>query len=199
MSSATSRIDKTGPGARQRIPTPNPITGLSREGLAVDATHEEWRPVVGFEGLYEVSNLGRVRSLDHFARGRSGSKRLIRGRVLRPAPRTSGHLTVALGRNGGSKDVHTLVATAFIGPRPEGMECCHQDGDPTNNRVENLRWDTRSANRLDSVRHGTHQAVKKTHCKHGHEFTPENTLVQRGKHRRCRECHRLDSQKGYPR
>lgn len=165
----------------------------------MNATQEQWRPVIGYEGLYEVSNQGRVRSLDHFTRGRSDSKRLIRGRVLRPAPRPSGHLTVALGRSGGSKDVHTLVATAFIGPRPDGMECCHYDGDPSNNRLENLRWDTRSANRLDSVRHGTHQAASKTHCKHGHEFTLENTLIQHGNHRRCRECHRLDSRKGYPR
>jgi hypothetical protein len=69
------------------------------------------------------------------------------------------------------------------------MECCHYDGDPANNRVGNLRWDTRSSNNLDAVRHGTHWAAKKTHCKHGHEFTPENTGVQAGgRGRRCRTC-----------
>jgi hypothetical protein len=51
--------------------------------------------------------------------------------------------------------VHRIVLEAFVGPCPEGMECCHNDGNPRNNNVTNLRWDTRSANQMDSVRHGT--------------------------------------------
>lgn len=51
--------------------------------------------------------------------------------------------------------IHRLVLEAFVGPCPEGMECCHNDGDPTNNRLDNLRWDTRQANVEDSIKHGT--------------------------------------------
>lgn len=51
--------------------------------------------------------------------------------------------------------VGTLVLLAFVGPRPVGMECCHWDGDPSNNHLYNLRWDTRKGNVADSIRHGT--------------------------------------------
>lgn len=66
--------------------------------------------------------------------------------------------------------VHHIVLEAFVGPCPEGMEGCHNDGDPTNNRVDNLRWDTRKANREDSIRHGTHvRGTQHAHC----GLTPE--------------------------
>lgn len=66
-------------------------------------------------------------------------------------------LTVRLCRNGKyhSYAVHRLVLEAFVGPCPEGMEGCHEDGDPTNNDLTNLRWDTHKGNMLDSVKHGT--------------------------------------------
>jgi hypothetical protein len=100
-----------------------------------------WKPVLGFEGFYEVSNQGQVRN----ART---------GRVLRPGPSNFGHLSVVLGR-GNTRMVHALVLEAFVGPRPKGKESCHFDGNPANNRLENLRWGTRSENNLDAVRHGT--------------------------------------------
>lgn len=56
--------------------------------------------------------------------------------------------------------VHQAVLLAWIGPRPDGMEACHNDGNHKNNTVENLRWDTRSANRLDAIKHGTHHWLK---------------------------------------
>lgn len=52
--------------------------------------------------------------------------------------------------------VAVLVLLAFVGPRPKGMECCHNDGDPENNSLDNLRWDTHSSNVYDAIRHGTH-------------------------------------------
>jgi hypothetical protein len=74
--------------------------------------------------------------------------------VLKPAPKPSGHLSVVLGRDGGTRDVHRIVLDAFVGPRPDGMECRHLDDDPTNNALSNLVWGTRSENQLDAVRNG---------------------------------------------
>lgn len=158
---------------------------------------EEWRPVVGYEGNYEVSNFGGVRTVDHYVRsyvpnrGLSG-QRMIRGRRRVWSYDRIGRPIVSLSRNNEkcTKQVCRLVIEAFVGPCPRGMECCHNDGDPTNNHVSNLRWDTRSNNIYDAVRHGTHQMSSKTHCKRGHEFTPENTYIQSGGGRVCRECRR---------
>lgn len=123
---------------------------------------ERWLPVVGFEGLYEVSDLGRVRSVDRvevyervLANGRMVRiSRHREGRMLRPGTVKSGHQLVALGR-GRSKLVHALVLAAFVGPRPAGHDSCHYDGDPANNRLSNLRWGTRAENVHDAQRHGT--------------------------------------------
>ena len=115
---------------------------------------EEWRDIPGYEGRYQVSDLGRVRSVDHHVRrvdraGKEGT-RLVRGRILRPAvhgsPRNdSGHLMVMLGRKN-NKDVHTLVLRAFVGPPPSGHEALHNNHTPADNRLSNLRWGTRSEN-----------------------------------------------------
>jgi len=122
---------------------------------------EQWRPVVGFEGKYEVSDQGRVRSLDRgitYQKIDQYSGRLItvtkymKGQMLRPGTMRSGHQFIVLGRGNGFC-VHVLVLTAFVGPCPDGLECCHNDGDPANNRVGNLRWDTRLANVHDMMRH----------------------------------------------
>lgn len=85
--------------------------------------------------------------------------------------------------------VHGLVAEVFIGPRPEGLDVCHNDGDKSNNRASNLRYDTHSENQKDEVRAGRNVYRNRTHCKHGHEFTPENTYWWNGG-RSCRECKR---------
>lgn len=121
---------------------------------------EVWKPVVGFEGLYEVSDQGRVRSLDRYVetRNRWGAMRRFQpGRVLKYRTDTAGYVIVALLRDGvlKSTSTHILVAAAFIGPRPEGMEVCHNDGSKTNSRVENLRYATASENAADKHKHGT--------------------------------------------
>lgn len=123
---------------------------------------ERWLPVVGHEGAYEVSDLGRVRSLDRverYERIDQYSGRIItvcrqhKGRLLRPGPNDSGHLTVVLGR-GNTRQVHALVLEAFVGPCPDGHECCHGDDVPFHNALDNLRWGTRSDNLHDAVRNG---------------------------------------------
>lgn len=160
---------------------------------------EKWLPVVGWEGLYEVSDQGRVRSLDRITYGRNGSTRVARGRILTPATGSTGYLTVSLSNRSHHKMrmVHILVAEAFIGARPAGHYCCHGDGVKLNNNLVNLRWDTPSGNMQDAVRHGTHFSTfrGRTHCIHGHEFTPENVMLRPGG-RRCRACHRRSTREG---
>lgn len=142
-------------------------------------TQEEvWLPVVGYEGRYEVSNLGRVRSLDRVVIRGNNIHQPMRGRILKPWGKGGegdrAHQVVTLGHYD-RHYVHTLVLEAFTGPRPDGHEGCHNDGNPLNNRADNLRWDTASANQRDRLTHGTHHYARRTHCKHGHEYTPENT------------------------
>lgn len=124
-----------------------------------------------------------------------GHLKRVRVRVLKTSPHPhGGYLLVNLHRDGRQQSgvkVHCLVLEAFDGPCPPGLEACHRDDDYANNNVENLRWDTHSANQHDQVRNGRHANASKTYCKHGHEFTPENTYIYpvSGK-RTCRECTR---------
>lgn len=113
---------------------------------------ELWAPVVGYEGLYEVSDLGRVRSLDHFKSGRQ-----FKGRKLKPAPNSGGYLTVGLCKNGSklSKTVHCLVAAAFLGPRPEGLQVRHGLRGKLDNSLANLCYGTPKQNEEDRIRDGT--------------------------------------------
>lgn len=158
---------------------------------------EAWKPVVGHEGKYEVSDQGRVRSLDRWIECETGTPRARRwfhkGRILKARPSgTSPYLRVSLGFRSPSRSVHSLVAEAFIGARPEGLQICHNNGDHLDNRAENLRYDTQSANQRDSILHGTNAGSRKTHCPHGHEYTPGNTQIVGPKgQRRCRECHSI--------
>jgi hypothetical protein len=113
---------------------------------------DEYRPITGFLG-YRVSRNGRVQS----CRGRGCRNRLSdTWRPLKPIVR-GGYLTVNLCRGGAKtiRRIHHLVLEAFVGPRTPGMVCRHLDGDPSNNRVRNLRWGTYSENEADKVRHAT--------------------------------------------
>lgn len=151
----------------------------------------QWLPVVGWAGLYEVSATGDVRSLARVVEGRPGRFMAKPDRVLKLSRSRDGYLSAHLCRNGvkTSYKVHRLVLAAFVGPCPEGMEACHANGVRDDNRVENLRWDTRSANTLDKVGHGTHPYATRTHCSAGHEYTPENTYTPPNKHeRQCITC-----------
>lgn len=151
---------------------------------------EEWRSLPGYEGVYKVSNLGRVKSL---ARVDNRGHR-VRERILSQWPHPSGHISVKLSLNGCHRlgKVHRLVLMSFVGPPPEGHEALHGDGNPANNRLENLSWGTRSENIYDRVRHGTHHMAVKTHCPQGHPYDDVNTYITRdGKRRMCRSCLRI--------
>jgi len=157
---------------------------------------ESWRPVVGWEDLFEVSDHGRVRALPRTIvhRRKDGKDQVVkRGYLIhRGRLNTGGRRQVTLQRNGESRkalQVHRLVLEAFVGPCPPGMECCHNDGDPTNNVVTNLRWDTPSANARDRVRHGRHEQAEKTACINDHPFDALNTIYTKTQ-RVCRQCNR---------
>lgn len=160
-------------------------------------SEERWLPVVGYEGLYEVSDQGRVRSLDMI----DSMRRKHKGRVLVSIPvNKQGHLIVNLHKNGQQTMflVHRLVMAAFVGPCPAGQEVRHLNDMPTDNALENLAYGTRAENMADMVRNGHDAAARgtnpqslKTHCPHGHEYTPENTATTKRGTRRCRECDRI--------
>lgn len=103
---------------------------------------EKWRPVVGYEGFYEVSSLGRVRSLNRVVQHADGISSIRKGRVLKPLSDKYGYLVVHLCKDGKqtNKKVHRLVAKAFI-PNPEGLpQVNHKNEVKNDNRVENLEW-----------------------------------------------------------
>lgn len=126
-------------------------------GVACDGMDEIWKPVYGYDGLYEVSSTGDVRSVDRIATHQMGGPLKLRGKKLSVHVNPKGYCTYALCRHGKLKTfaAHTLVLEAFVGPRPEGQEACHLDGNRQNPRLDNLRWDTRVENQRDRLVHGT--------------------------------------------
>lgn len=143
---------------------------------------------------YSISNEGRV------MRNRIG-KGTFMGRVLRPGRSSRGYLIVCLydgssRENRITKAVHKLVAKAFLGPCPKGLQVNHKDGIKQNNHVENLEYVSPSRNSIHAVEFGlkpfgkSHWEAKKTHCPNGHAYTPENIFpyaLKRGI-RVCRIC-----------
>lgn len=116
---------------------------------------ENWKQIPGYRDYYEVSDLGRVRSLDRTAT----DGRFYAGRLLTAYVNAYGYPVVVLSSPNGSKrkwlPVHKLVMLAFKGERAEGTEVCHHNGVRTDARLVNLRYDTRKANVADARRHGT--------------------------------------------
>jgi len=122
---------------------------------------EIWRPVLGWEGLYEASSLGRIRSIERWTRGRHrgiGPHRVRRrSKVLRLVLNQHGYLAGNFSRRGGrvNFELHRAICEAFHGPAPEGFVAAHWDGVRTNCAASNLRWATIAENQNDMVRHGT--------------------------------------------
>ena len=152
----------------------------------------EWRPVLGWEGLYEVSSTGRVRSLDRTTVTSAGVPKAYKGRELAPGVNSSGRLTVILNRPGETKSrsVHRLVAEAFC--TGSGSVVRHLDDNPMNNNSWNLAWGSYSDNQYDRVCNGIYRngMTEWTHCRVGHEYTEENTYrpPSRPNQRNCRAC-----------
>jgi hypothetical protein len=147
---------------------------------------EVWRPVPGLEG-YAVSTYGRVRRLARDKPTRLPQLELKQRRI------PSGYLAVDLGPRGARRTcyIHNLVLLAFVGPRPDGHQGCHNDGDKDNNQLENLRWDTPAGNNADKVDHNTHNRGER----HGHcRLTNEQIAEIRSSDRSIAE---LAKQYGY--
>lgn len=92
-----------------------------------------------------------------------------------------------------TRKIHHLVLEAFVGPRPDGLETCHNDGVPANNWLTNLRWDTKPNNAKDRRVHGTDFQANKVTCSRGHEFREGNLVSRPGNHRSCLACHNTRS------
>lgn len=126
---------------------------------------ERWLSVVGFEGLYEVSDYGRVRSLDRPVRnGYPGTTRVVRGKMMKPTVALrGGYHYIGLAQFGKIRTlkVHRLVLEAFVGPG-HGLHGRHLDGNPKNNALSNLAWGTHQQNGQDMVRHGRSQRGEKS-------------------------------------
>jgi len=121
---------------------------------------EEWRPVADFVGYYEVSSLGRVRSLPRvveLGKTRKGVFRKLKGKILKQHKAKDGAWYVNLNNNGLTRrTVHSLVACAFLGPTPEGMEICHGEAGRDCHAVFNLSFKTHLQNMTsDRKRDGT--------------------------------------------
>jgi len=145
----------------------------------VSSQVETWRAIPGFEGLYEASHCGQIRSLDKAGR---------RGRVLKQRTLDNGYRIVMMSKGGKyqNKLVHRLVLAAFTGGY--GPQCRHLNGIRVDNRLENLAWGTPADNAKDQLRHGMHRNARKSHCHRGHRFTPDNTYVRPNGSRNCRAC-----------
>ena len=121
---------------------------------------EIWRDIPGYEGSYQVSSLGRVRSLPRsvpvYNRVRGVTyARACPGKILRPAVcDMAGHMSVHLGKRSRGIPVHQLVLRAFYGPPPPGTEAMHLNGNPRDNRPENLKYGTHSENMIDMFKLG---------------------------------------------
>lgn len=142
---------------------------------------------------YEVSDAGDVRSKSRLSYNGHGWF-LREGCMLAQSPTPKGYMNVGLYLHGRYKrhQVHRLVALAFFGPSE--LQVRHRNGQPGDNRLKNLAYGTGSENQQDSLAHGTHVSMRKTHCKRGHEFTQENTYRYVNRNgspaRRCRACRR---------
>lgn len=139
---------------------------------------EEWRAVPGYEGLYEVSNLGRVMG--------------YRGKILTPSKAGDGYWKVTLCKQGAPNlhvYVHRLVLRTFRGDAP-GKVAMHLNHNRSDNRIENLKWGSHQENTQDMVRAKRHAEQRKTHCPRGHPLKDPNLVAseKRSGTRKCRAC-----------
>lgn len=119
----------------------------------MDDKSERWKPLPSFEGRYEVSNKGAVRSLFHA--GRAREKRRTVPKIMKPHGDPYKRVTISAGGRSSQLYIHRLVAEAFIGPPPDGFHCAHLNGDPADNRLSNLAWVSPAENERHKLAHGT--------------------------------------------
>lgn len=162
---------------------------------------EQWLSVVDWEGYYEVSSQGNVRSVDRVITRSDGQVRHYAGKALAPADNGRGYLYVHLTR-GAERQVrlvHQLVAEAFMGHRPDGFAQVvrHGIGGSRDNSVENISLGTRGDNLLDRRAHGTDPNANRTHCIRGHGLSGPNLRTRPGIHATWRSCRACGNAKSY--
>jgi hypothetical protein len=155
---------------------------------------EVWRGVQGWERLYEVSDQGRVRSLDRVVSKPNWGTFIRKGKILKPGV-NKGYQTVTLQDRSHSRIerrlIHQVVLTAFVGPCPTGMETRHLDGNRSNNRATNLAWGTRVQNAADRDHHGNmRRSLNRGECAHGHKWTKDTLKLDPRGRVYCKECRR---------
>lgn len=151
---------------------------------------DEWVPVPGWEGFYEITRSGRVRSLDRMVYSTMGRSHLKKGHELKSRSDKTRYVNYMLndGERKTMKNLHRLLAETFI-PNPDNLpEVRHLNDDPRDNRLENLAWGTHYDNMQDLLGNKGHHNSNKTHCKRGHEFTEENTYFAPNEGRVCKIC-----------
>lgn len=127
---------------------------------------EQWRPIPGFENIYEASSLGRIRSIDRIRIDRNGRPIQLRGRIKEPRLNEKGYLRISLTNGGGRQRdffVQRLVLAAFSGGNRPDMHARHLDGNQLNNCIVNLEWGTPVENSEDKFRHGTQPLGEECH------------------------------------
>jgi hypothetical protein len=119
---------------------------------------EEWKDVIGYAGRYRVSNTGKIHSMKRYG--------VIRTKELRQSPQVGGYLKVSLSVGSAKKTltVHSIVAQAFLGNRPHGLDINHKDGNKANNRADNLEYITRGQNLSHAYRHGLNSRKGEKNC-----------------------------------
>lgn len=158
---------------------------MSGESLLTD--FEVWRTVRSWEGVYEVSDLGRVR------RVAASTRHPVTGRArVGTIERASGYRKIVLTGGGRreTRPIHVLVCETFHGARPAGADVRHLDGDSLNNLAVNLAWGDRSQNNRDAVAHGTNAQSARVVCPLGHLLVVPNLVRYKAAlgHRNCRAC-----------
>ncbi len=139
-----------------------------------------WLDVVGYEGHYMISDDGKVFSLKS-------------NRNLAIKLNDRGYPCAHLSKNGIAKvvRVHRIMALAFLGPCPIGLEVLHKDENPLNCVISNIKYGTRKENAIQAVKSGRHHNANKTHCPRNHEYAIHGVRSKQG-HRYCKKCRRLD-------
>jgi hypothetical protein len=162
---------------------------------------EQWRPIPGWEGHYEVSDQGRVRSLTRTVQYKDGRTRTFPGKILKLSADKDGYLMLVAKAGGvnarpaqGIK-IHRAVLEVFVGECPKGAVAMHLNNNVTDNRAENLRWGTQQSNMGQMVSEGRHYLQKRTRCPRGHALEGPNlqpSALRIGK-RTCLACDRARS------
>ncbi|RDU21928.1 NUMOD4 domain-containing protein [Anaerosacchariphilus polymeriproducens] len=137
---------------------------------------EIWKDIEGYKGSYQVSNIGRIKSLKRVIMRSDGKEQTIKERILKPLVHTNGYLLVALYDNGKQKNmlIHRLVALTFIDNQENKQEVNHKDGNKTNNHINNLEWNTSSENK----QHAYSVLNRKTNGKVISQFTKTGDYIK---------------------